>query len=232
MNILVLVAHPDDEALGCGGTIARFVREGHDVRVMFFTDGGSSRGILSNNSSTNRVYQVRESAKILGFKTLNIAEFPSFSAGNLQWVTGQDNAMDGDPLLHTVQAIEWAMAGAKFVPDMVITHSPWCLNIDHKTVYQAVEVVFREKPVDLLCFEIPSSSDLALTSDFRANCWVGLTDDDFQFKLATLSGPYGEEMRQFPHPRSLMAIEAVARGLGFRTGTCYAEAFMTMKRVI
>lgn len=227
MNVLVLAAHPDDEALGCGGTIARFVREGHDVRVMFFTNGGTAR-----DNGCSRVNTALVSARILGFKPLNIGAFPSFATGQLLWTNFPDNAMDSISLLSVVKSIEYALADAKFIPGMVITHSPWCLNVDHRVVYQAAEVVFREKAVDFMCFEVPSSSDFALTSGFRANCWVKLSDDDIQAKLLTLEDAYGDEMRLLPHPRSLAAISANARAAGFRAGAMYAESFMVMKRVI
>ncbi len=65
MNILILAAHADDEVLGCGGTIARWVREGHRVSVLFFTDGVGSRGRATATVKA-RQQGARKAAKILG----------------------------------------------------------------------------------------------------------------------------------------------------------------------
>ena len=221
-NVLVVIAHPDDEALGCGGTIAKFVREGHDVRVFAFTDGGTSRvGGLS------RVSQLIESSKILGFSILNLA---TTRPGLMREFN--DNAMDTVPLLALVQELESVLASTNFKPDTVITHSPWCLNIDHKLAFSAAEVVFRGQPIRFMCFEIPSSSEWSLVNNFKANCFVSLTNDDASFKMIALTEAYGNELRAHPHPRSLTSISTVTSQCGIHLGLKLTEQFMILKEAM
>lgn len=227
MNVLVLAAHPDDEVLGCGGSIARFVREGHDVRVMCFTDGAAAR----QAPSPSRVNQLVKSSKVLGFSVLNLEQFPSFSAGNLRRGF-EDNMMDDGPILQVIQAIEAELKLTGFVPNLVMTHSPWCLNVDHRVVFQAAVTVFRGQPVKLMCFEVPSSSEWNPISDFRANCHVILDRADMDAKRRALVIAYSSELRPHPHPRSVEMLWARDCHIGSQVGAPHAEQFMIFKEVM
>lgn len=227
MNVLVLAAHPDDEVLGCGGSIARFVREGHNVRVMCFTNGADARP----GFGSSRVSQLVNSSDLLGFSLLNYDVFPSFNAGNLRRQFN-DNMMDGVPLLHVVQAIEAELRLSGFVPDIVMTHSPWCLNVDHRVVHQATITAFRGSRVKLMCFEVPSSSEWNSVSEFRANCHVILDRKDVDAKHRALADAYGEELRPYPHPRSVEMLWHHDCHVGSQVGEAYAEQFMVFKEVM
>ena len=216
MNILCVMAHPDDEVLGCGGTIARFVREEHNVRVMAFTDGGGARG-----PGNERWHQLREASFILGFTVMD-----HYGVGFV------NNAMDGVPLLDVIKSMETSLRKSAFVPDIVLTHSPWCLNVDHKCVFQAAEVVFRTSPARVMCFEVPSSSEWAVTSKFQANCHVKLGQADIDMKVRTLREAYGSELRSSPHPRSVEAVVCSAVLAGAEVCVPFAERFMIARDVM
>jgi LmbE family N-acetylglucosaminyl deacetylase len=214
MNILVAAAHPDDEALGCGGTIKKFVDEGHDVRVLTFTDGGKAR-----DGGSDRRYQLFSSSKILGFSILDTFGFP-------------DNAMDSVSLLAINQATERLLIETKFTPEIILTHNPWCLNVDHKKVFECVQVLTRISHCKVMCFEIPSSSEWNHVSEFKANCYVKLNQSQVDAKIESLRKSYAEEMRQYPHPRSIENIFNSLRTNGSVIGVEYAERFLTTKEVI
>ena len=115
-NILVLSAHPDDETIGCGGTIARLADEGCNVQLLTFTDGVGARNEFGNRNN------VLDNVKnLLGLSGYEFGNFP-------------DNKMDSVPLLEICKFIE---NNISVVPDIVFTHHRNCLNIDHRIVYQA-----------------------------------------------------------------------------------------------
>lgn len=133
-NVLVVVAHPDDEVLGCGGTMARHVNAGDAVKVVILADGVSSR------SSRKDVDQVevlarRENAiqanKILGVNDISFYEYV-------------DNRMDGVNLLDVIKDIEGEIEN--FQPSVVYTHHAGDVNIDHGVVHEAVITACRPKP--------------------------------------------------------------------------------------
>lgn len=102
-KILILEAHPDDETIGCGGTIRKFHEEGHHIELLTFTDGESARG--ENKINRNKV--TKDVAQILGINRHNYADFP-------------DNAMDQVSFLDVVKFIE---EHVDYYPDIIFTHS-------------------------------------------------------------------------------------------------------------
>ena len=144
MNILVLAAHPDDETLGCGGTIAKLSNEGNNIHLITFTDGGSAR--TSPGDKADRRSTLHYVSEILGISSYESFDFP-------------DNAMDSVPLIEIVKSIETYINEKDLNPDMVFTHSPYCLNIDHKTVYNATITAFRGlerfNPIKILAYDFP-----------------------------------------------------------------------------
>lgn len=220
-RVLVVAAHPDDEALGCGGTIARLSSEGSDVHLLFLADGVNARG-SAKDAVLQRRSMAKKAAAALGAKSPTCLDFP-------------DNRLDSVDLLDLIQSIEEHAAMIK--PDLVFTHSPSDLNIDHRICAQAVMTAFRPTPNQsvrsILAFEVPSSTEWnfgAVPAVFEANAFFDISEH-IEVKLAALR-QYEEEMHSFPHPRSMEAVEALARWRGATIGAEAAEAFMILRTVV
>jgi LmbE family N-acetylglucosaminyl deacetylase len=217
---LVVAAHSDDEALGCGGTIARLVVRGWDVGVIFMTNGVGARSTSTEDSVKERDEAAARALKAMGARLLQRFDFP-------------DNAMDSVPLLELARAVE--SVAATFPPQLILTHHAHDLNVDHRLVHQAVITAFRPlpgSPVEaILCFEVPSSTGWSSTSGpiFNPACWVDVAES-FASKIEALRC-YDVEMRPPPHPRSQQTIEALARFRGSQSGLEFAEAF-EVQRVV
>ncbi len=221
-RILVVAAHPDDEVLGCGGTIARHADEGDEVQVLFLTDGVGARGI----SSSGPACQARKSAAHAAAATLGI--------GEVQFLGLPDNRLDSVNLLDVVKPIEHIVQ--EFRPSVIYTHHGGDLNVDHRISHEAVLTACRPQPgasvSRILFFETPSSTEWADPSigpAFRPTCFVGIAEQ-MSRKTAALR-LYEEEMRPFPHARSLEAIEALARTRGCAAGLPAAEAFVILREI-
>lgn len=218
MTVLVIAAHPDDEALGCGGAIARHAGQGEDVHVLFLADGVTSRDETGEADVEKRRAAALAAAKALGAKPPRFAGMP-------------DNKLDTVPLLDVVKAVEEALT--ETVPDVVYTHHGGDLNVDHGIVHRAALTACRPQPGcpvrAIYAFEVPSSTEWN-DSVFIPNRFVdiGATLDAKMKALACYAG----EMRPFPHPRSLEAIEALARWRGASAGLEAAEAFHIIRQVV
>lgn len=219
--ILVVVAHTDDEALGCGGTIARHIKNGDKVFGVSMTDGVGARGVADNDEVKRRAQASINASKILGMEWLEGGAFP-------------DNAMDTVALLDVVKVVEEAKA--KINPTIVYTHSSADLNVDHRIVSQAVLTAFRPQPnevwEEIRVFEIASATDYghrSVTKEFSPNLYVDITET-WKTKLAALK-EYSMEMRQPPYARSLDGLENLARYRGNQVGLTYAEAFEIIRKL-
>jgi len=225
MKVLVVAAHPDDEVLGCGGTMTRLAREEHDVYVAILGEGITSRYQQRENANLElvKILQThsREAAKVLGAKDVFTFKLP-------------DNRFDAVPLLDVVKIIEDLVG--RLSPQVIYTHHGGDLNVDHKLVHRAVLTATRpiqSQPVkEIYAFEIPSSTDWAFQRFgpiFNPNVFVDVSDT-LNTKLKALSR-YETEIRVFPHPRSPEAIEAIARRWGSVVGCEAAEAFELVRVV-
>lgn len=218
-SVLILAAHPDDEVLGCGGTIARLATEGATIHVAFLADGVTSRA--GNPAEIRAALAARRSAagkacEVLGASVACFGDFP-------------DNRMDSIPLLDIVQAVERLIA--QFHPDTVLTHHTGDLNIDHRLIHQAAVTACRPQGGHsvrtLLSFEVPSSTEWQVSSSlpsFTPNWFVDISGS-LPRKLAALD-EYATELRAWPHPRSRQAAEHLARWRGATIGVDAAEAFV------
>lgn len=221
-RIAVIVAHPDDEVLGCGGTIRRHVAAGDDVSILILADGETSRDSFPGNDAIGaRLDAARKAAALLGVSQVSMGSFP-------------DNRMDGRPLLEVVKSVEQHIRD--FAPDTVYTHHIGDLNVDHQCVHKAVVTASRPQaghPVRRLLFcEIPSSTEWQMPGSgpaFAPNWFVdiGATLDD---KMKALRA-YDSEMRPWPHVRSYEAVEHLARWRGAIIGCAAAEAFMIGREI-
>lgn len=219
--ILIVAAHPDDEVLGCGATMARFAAEGAEVHTLFLADGVNARGEAAAEALGERRRMGNSAAKLLGSKPPTYFDFP-------------DNRMDGADLLDVISVI--ADHSAPLRPELVLTHSPFDLNVDHRMCAQAVMTAFRPTPGQsvrsIAAYEVPSSTEWAFGTTgtaFQPNLFVDVTDHLAQ-KIAALRC-YEAEMRPFPHPRSPEAVEALARWRGASCGVGAAEAFQILREL-
>tara|TARA_R110000824_G_scaffold111106_6_gene259389 strand:+ start:1821 stop:2465 length:645 start_codon:yes stop_codon:yes gene_type:complete len=211
-NILVLAAHPDDETLGCGATIARLVDEGHTVRLLTFTNGIGAREESGDRNDVLGLVQ-----NILGLSSYSYGNFP-------------DNKMDSVPLLDICKFIE---SNVDYNPDIIFTHHSDCLNVDHRVVYQATLTAFRPQlghKTKIYSYYVPSSTDYNPSNNFNGNTYYDVTDYK-DIKLDVLKKCYSEEMRDYPHTRSYENIENLMKVWGSEVGLRYAEKFKLIRSV-
>ena len=212
-RVLVLAAHPDDETIGAGATIARWVAEGNEVFVWFATDGVSSRDEIPESSQARREASER-ALRILGVTDGFYHEFP-------------DNELDMVGRLSVCKAME--SVAARLKPTRLLTHSQSDLNVDHRIVGECAAVVARPTPpqsvTSLWHFEVPSSTSWFgdSASSFSPTHFVEVAEY-MRVKEAALK-EYGPEIPGWPHARSVKALQALAMTRGASVGLSRAEAF-------
>ncbi len=225
MSILVVAAHPDDEVLGCGGTLARLTDQGVPIRVLILSDGESSRWPSPDAVPDEVVARRRGAAKdacaTLGVSDVKMLGFP-------------DNRFDTVPLLEIVRAVEGEVSDLR--PDTVFTHHAGDMNVDHRLAAQAVLTATRPVPGSpvrrVYAFEVLSSSHVAAPNfgpPFLPNSFVDIAST-LERKLSAMTR-YKGELQSFPHPRSLEAIKALAQLRGTVCGLPAAEAFVLVREI-
>lgn len=223
-TIWVIAAHADDEVLGCGGTICRHRREGDEVSVLFLTDGvGARRPEDGGAAAQRRAAATKRALAELGVEDFACLDLP-------------DNALDTVPLLEVVRAIA-VFGEGRSLPDVIYTHHGGDLNVDHQIALRAVLTRFRPQPGEpgpeqILSFEVPSSTGWfgsSSASAFVPNLYSDISMT-WEAKRHALEA-YAEEMRPWPHARSLAGVEHLARLRGATVGVDAAEAFV-VERIV
>jgi LmbE family N-acetylglucosaminyl deacetylase len=224
---LVIAAHPDDEVLGCGATIARLADEGWAVHVVIMAEGATSR-----NTKRDPVMHVEELSELANCAKMANHILGSKSVKLLSW---PDNRMDGMELLDVVKIVETEIEHHR--PVMVLTHHAGDVNVDHRVIHDAVIASCRPQPghsvKTLLFFEVPSSTEwrpAASGMQFAPDYFYDVTNS-IDRKLEALNA-YAPEMREFPHSRSIKAVEHLSRWRGATIGCAAAEAFMLGRAII
>ena len=215
-NVLVIAAHPDDEVLGCGGTIARHVDNGDKVFILFLADGATSR--TNKDGEKDKLMRIKagiNASACLGAEPPQFLNFP-------------DNKMDTIPLLNVVQEVEKVISEIR--PAVVYTHHIGDLNIDHQITHMAVMTAARPQPNcsirEIYSFEVLSSTEWSTPSPesfFIPNRFVDISAT-LDRKLLALES-YSDEMRKFPHSRSVESVSILAQYRGTAVGISAAEAF-------
>jgi LmbE family N-acetylglucosaminyl deacetylase len=225
-SVLVVAAHPDDEVLGCGGTIRRLTKSDVRVHISFLADGVGARG-GPEGPRLDQLHRRREAARraasVLGAETPVFGDFP-------------DNRLDEVPLLEIIKCIENVIDEVR--PTTILTHHAGDLNIDHQRTHQAVLTACRPQPGNLvkrlLFFEVVSSSEWQTPGSgavpFVPNLFVRI-EGEHQSKVAALEA-YAEEMREWPHARSVRAVEHRNHWLGASVGVEMAEGFILGRGLI
>lgn len=219
-TILVVAAHTDDEALGCGGTIARHVAEGDIVYAVFMADGVSSRALVDPDDLAGRNSAAENARIILGIRENFYMDLP-------------DNRLDSIPLIDVVQQLEPVVREIR--PNIIYTHHHGDLNMDHRITHQAVLTACRPMPgssvASIFAFEVMSSTEWAtpIAEPFLPNHYVDISNQ-INIKMDALRA-YQLEMRNEPHSRSLEHMTHLAHHRGHTVGVVAAEAFVTVRTV-
>ncbi len=225
MNVLVIAAHPDDEVLGCGGTMARLAAEGAQVFILILAEGLTSRPDFDPGRDAHllRLHQqrARRAGALVGAREVNLTRFP-------------DNRMDTVPLLEVTQTIEREIARVQ--PEIVFTQHGGDLNLDHAVTFRAALTATRPLagcPVKkVYAYEVGSSTEWSFQQfepRFHPQVFFDIAAH-LETKVAAMQ-VYESEMRAFPHPRSPEAIRANARRWGSVAGAAAAEAFCCVREI-
>lgn len=221
MNILVIGAHPDDEVLGVGGTMARLVAEGHRVHVLIVAE----RVGLRHDGITDAIIQgtVRAANAVLGVEDIYFGGF------------GTSGLLDEHPSRQIVALIKETIAksGAEFI----FTHHPHDINSDHRVIAQSTMYATYGMGLStvhkILCYEVLSSTEQAAA--LWANAFIPTTYYDVAAYLdrkVEAFSYYTTEIHTFPHPRSLEATRILAQFRGLTMAITAAEAFTTVKELV
>ena len=233
MKILVIVAHPDDEVLGMGGTIKKLTKNKHKLKIVIMATGIAARRstdfknlpkynitkndqkIIDKQMTTIKLH-AKKAAKLLGVNDIEFLGYP-------------DNEMDTISNLKLTKSVEQIIQ--KFKPEVVYTHTPFDVNVDHVCCYNAVLTATRPKKnaivKKVLSFEVPSSTEWNFTSVFTPNTFVDISKE-LPSKIKALNC-YKTEIEEFPHPRSAKALESIGRRWGTVSGYYAAEAFSLIR---
>lgn len=220
-KVLAVASHPDDEILGCGGTLAKLAKRGHEVFTLILGEGVASRYEKTEKQKAKRQIeelkkQIYAANEIIGIKEVFTYDFP-------------DNRFDIVPLLDLVKSIEKVKEKVK--PHIVFTHYEKDLNIDHQLTYRAVITATRPSPNEVVkeiySFEVLSSTEWNYPTTFSPDVFFDITET-IDIKRRALKC-YKSEMRDFPHPRSSEGIESNAKFWGIKVGVKYAEAFKVVR---
>ncbi|MFA6097445.1 MAG: PIG-L deacetylase family protein [Candidatus Paceibacterota bacterium] len=224
-KILAIVAHPDDEIIGVGGTLCKHIAQADRVTVLILGDGKSSRDTrykkIDEETKELSEKETRKALACIGIKSFIKESFP-------------DNRFDSVNMLDIIKKISSCIKSIE--PSIVYTHHFGDLNIDHQRTAEAVTIACR--PIENNCvkaiyqFETLSSTESAGYFSGRAflpNMFVDITD--YIDKKICAMNSYKSELREFPHPRSLETIKANAMVWGSKINIHYAEAFFCLREI-
>ena len=219
-NILIVAPHPDDETLGCGGTILRHVNEGHYVHWMIMTKMSEEIGFLKKEISI-RDKQIKNISKKFNFKST--IQFP-FETTRLDTYALSEIV---DQVNHKIDLIK---------PEIVYMPYHNDVHSDHKVTFQAIMSCtkqFRKKYIQSIrAYETLSETEFSLDSSsiFKPNLFINI--EKYIKKKIQISKIYKSEFRPHPFPRSEKGLEALAITRGSLSNFKYAEAFMILKEIL
>lgn len=214
-NVLVVAAHPDDEVLGVGGTIPLIKRQGGRVTVVIVTDGSSTQYAGDSEVLERKGQHASEANEILGTDQLIQWDFP-------------DMRLDTIEHCRLNQAFEDLIRHERF--DTVFVHNGDDINLDHRLVYESIVVATRpvpDQPVrHLLSYHVNSATEWGGRTQATVFCPNVFFDisSTLHLKLAAMQ-VYADEVREYPHPRSLDALRHRAAVHGTEVGYENAEPF-------
>ena len=222
-RILIVAAHPDDEVLGCFGTVARLIKEGYEAYTLILGEGKTSRDdnrIIENKRDELEILnsEIYKANEIIGIKKVFTHNFP-------------DNRFDSVDLLNIVKII--SKIKEEVNPDIIFTHYENDLNIDHTLTYKAVLIAARpmidECVKEIYSFEILSLTEWNYPLSFSPDIYFDV-NSTINLKIEAMK-EYRSEICAYPHPRSLEGIKLNAQYQGMRVGKHFVEAFITNRSI-
>ena len=221
MKILVIAPHPDDEVLGCAGTIKKYSKQGNEIFLCIVTKAYTPD--WSEEFITNRKKEIELSVKTLGISKLFLLDFPTVKLD----IISQKEL--NDSISKVVQEVR---------PEIVFIPFSGDINKDHKLVAESALVAVRPRPDSpvkkVFCYEVLSETGWSNPAQdagniFTPNYYENISDflDD---KIKAIQC-YKSELKEYPHPRSLEGIKILAQKRGMEVGKRYAEAFMLVREI-
>lgn len=215
-TVLAIAAHPDDEVLGAGGTLARHAAAGHEVHVLIVTEGSTTQ-YDDPEMIDRKVAAATECGERLGVESVHFGELP-------------DMRLDATPHVEVNAVIEACVDAVE--PDVVYTHAHEDVNQDHVAVAESTMVATRPGAgvERVLAYETPSGSEWAAGDRFEPTVYVDV-EGHLDTKVEAFAA-YEMEQRPYPHPRSEQAVRARAVTRGTEAGFEAAEAFALLREYV
>jgi LmbE family N-acetylglucosaminyl deacetylase len=214
-RVLVIAAHPDDEVLGCGGTVALHTEAGHSVTSIIACEGESHR---YGPGGVGQPEFIRNAAEVLGVCDVRHLRLP-------------DQRLETMPLTEIITPIERVVRDVQ--PQIVYCQFGGDVNQDHELLFKALLVATRPTQPSIegvYAFDTASSTEWAHPRTFVPDMWVDISTT-LERKLAAMAC-YKSELRDYPHPRSLEALRYRAKAWGNQSCLDAAEVFMTVRRIV
>jgi LmbE family N-acetylglucosaminyl deacetylase len=226
-RVLVVVAHPDDEVLGCGATIRKLVEGGAVVRVLVVGEGSSCR------HPADRLASAEVQAEIVQRRTFADAAMQVLGVTDAVFCDFPCGRFDTAPVIDIGKLVETHIAD--FKPDTLMTHYGEDANSDHRVTFNAVIAATRPTPSahvrTVLCFETPSSTEWRFVETFRPNLFIEV-GRQMEAKVAAFDCYLETEGRPFPFPRCKEGLLTLSRYRGMQVGVEHAEAFLVVRSVL
>ena len=218
MCVLVVAPHPDDEVFGCGGTIPKYTKAGHEVHVLIVTKGDD---LFDPQLIEAGRKEALAAHTLLGVKDTHFADLPAAKLDTLP------QHKINDLLLDYFQEIQ---------PDLLFLPFPGDVNRDHQVVHACAMVAARPIGVriqGIYCYEAVSSTNWnspGIFPAFTPNCFVDISDTiDLKVEAAKI---FASQLKQSPHERSVESIQALSRYRGGFVNLSHAEAFVCIRQIL
>ena len=219
MKILIISAHPDDETLGCGGTILRHKDNGDEIYWCYFT-------LYFSNSTSQFIRKrekiVEEVSQTYGFKNKFFLKFPAGELDKIGIKTMVDKLSD------VIQSVK---------PEIVYSVGYTDVNSDHDYAYRALMIATKPSYTPfikkILLYEVLSSTNWSFPETNKAflpNVYIDISN--YIERKVEIVKLFKEEFKHYPHPRSEEAIVSLAKYRGSSVNLKYAEAFMLGREIL